>query len=190
MMKRTIFVLLLLSLLNFSWGSNMLEHPVYTEVDVVCVDADGDGYYYWGTGNKPADCPSWVPDDPDSDDSDINIGPLDQYGNPQVLLPFGITINSSVTYSSNFTLSNRIGIVTNGILTITSNTTMASGAIIRVCENGTLVIDGGTINNTNLILIPGCHVIIRNDGTINMASGIVFNAPKGVVVDIESGAIN
>lgn len=28
------------------------------------------------------------------------------------------------------------------------------------------------------------------DGTINMASGIVFNAPKGVVVDIESGAIN
>ena len=190
MMKRNLFVLILLSLLTYSRGSNLKECPVKSEVDVVCVDADGDGYYYWGTGNKPADCPSWVPDDPDSDDSDINYGPLDQYGNPLVLLPYGITINSSVTYSLNFTLSNRIGIVTNGILTISGTMTMANGAKIRVCENGTLIIDGGTINNANLVLIPGCHVIIRNNGTINMASGIVFDAPKGVVVDVESGTIN
>ena len=42
----------------------------------------------------------------------------------------------------------------------------------------------------NLVLVPGCTVILRNGGVINMAVGKSFEAPVGAVVNIESGEIN
>ncbi|WP_167619669.1 PKD domain-containing protein [Maribellus sediminis] len=59
-----------------------LKTPVISKVnnyEVVCTDADGDGYYWWGLGPKPANCPP-SPDLADGDDSDPTKGPLDQYG--------------------------------------------------------------------------------------------------------------
>ncbi len=57
--------------------------PIYydnlTERDVRCCDMDGDGYYNWGIGPKPAHCPP-CPDEPDGDDSNPNLGPLNSYG--------------------------------------------------------------------------------------------------------------
>ena len=50
-----------------------------TEQDVRCVDMDGDGYYNWGIGPKPAHCPP-CPDEPDGDDSNPNLGPLNSFG--------------------------------------------------------------------------------------------------------------
>lgn len=47
-------------------------------LEVFYEDYDGDGYYWWGLGSKPAECPG--PDQPDGDDSDPTKGPLDQYG--------------------------------------------------------------------------------------------------------------
>jgi len=47
---------------------------------VACVDNDGDGYYWWGTGSKPSTCPT-CPNTPDGDDSNNTLGPLDAYGN-------------------------------------------------------------------------------------------------------------
>lgn len=46
------------------------------------------------------------------------------------------------------------------------------------------------LQNANLELIPGCHVIICNNGTINMSSGLNFDATKGVIVDVNNGTIN
>jgi hypothetical protein len=155
----------------------------------ICEDRDGDGYYFWGLGPKPANCPSWVPDEPDGDESDINYGPMDEYGYLEQLT-CGYTINDSTTYTGNQTLSCRIGIVNEGVLTITGTTTMSGSAKIRVCEGGTLIVDGGIIQNADLTLIPGCSVIIRNGGVINMASENTFEAPVGAVVNIESGEIN
>ena len=162
----------------------------YDDSDIICEDADGDGYYFWGIGNKPANCPSWVPDTPDGDDSNINLGVMDDYGNLQSLQPNGVTICSSVVYNTNQTITNRIGIVKNGTLVITGTTTMSGNSKIRVCENGTLIVDGGTIQNANIELIPGCHVIVCNNGTINMASGYTFDVPKGAVIDVYNGTIN
>jgi len=51
----------------------------YNTEDIRCVDNDGDGYYYWGIGEKPSHCP-YCPPDPDGDDSNPNIGPVDQFG--------------------------------------------------------------------------------------------------------------
>ena len=89
-----------------SWGSNFGDEGyVYVETDVsnmgwthalitpltsditnynvVCKDSDGDGYYWWGLGQKPATCTG--PDQLDGDDSDPTLGPLDTYGNCIVL---------------------------------------------------------------------------------------------------------
>ena len=121
---------------------------------------------------------------------DQHLGAMDEYGNLQALQPNGTTINTAVTYSTNQTINNRIGIVKNGTLTITGTTTLSGDAVIRVCENGTLIVDGGTLQNAKLDLIPGSHVVVRNNGTINMASGRRFDAPIGVVVDIQYGSIN
>ena len=65
---------------NIGW-THALKTPVISRVqnyDVVCEDADGDGYYWWGLGPKPANCPG--PDLADGDDSDPTLGPLDEYG--------------------------------------------------------------------------------------------------------------
>jgi len=45
---------------------------------VICEDKDGDGYYWWGLGPKPAGYN--IPDTPDGDDSDPTRGPVDAYG--------------------------------------------------------------------------------------------------------------
>ena len=67
---------------NIGW-THALKTPVTSMVnsyDVVCEDRDGDGYYWWGLGEKPANCPD-CPDLADGDDSDPTLGPLDEYGN-------------------------------------------------------------------------------------------------------------
>ena len=168
-----------------------ITSSLYNDSNIVCEDADGDGYYFWGVEveGKPVHRPSWAPSTPDGDDSDINSGPLDNYGYCANLPP-GITIKTPETYSSNSPTSYRLGIVNGGILTITGTTTLTGNAAIRVCEGGTLIIDGGTLQNADITLVPGCTVIVRNNGKINMASGKDFVAPKGAVVNIESGEIN
>lgn len=66
---------------NFRW-THAIKTPLTSEIqqfDVVCEDRDGDGYYYWGIGPKPANCPD-CPDLADGDDSNPNLGPLDEFG--------------------------------------------------------------------------------------------------------------
>lgn len=66
---------------NLGW-THAIQTPITSVVqnyNVVCTDADGDGYYWWGLGPKPANCPP-CPDLADGDDSDPTLGPLDQYG--------------------------------------------------------------------------------------------------------------
>jgi|GEM_PF-845697 len=66
---------------NIGW-THALKTPVTSVIndyEVVCTDADNDGYYWWGLGPKPANCPP-CPDLADGDDSDPTKGPLDEYG--------------------------------------------------------------------------------------------------------------
>jgi C1A family cysteine protease len=53
----------------------------YSDADIQCIDADGDGYYTWGSGTKPSHCPS-CPDEADGDDSNPLVGPWDEFGYP------------------------------------------------------------------------------------------------------------
>lgn len=66
---------------NIGW-THAISSPISSSVqnyEVACVDLDGDGYYTWGLGEKPANCPN-CPDLADGDDSDPSKGPLDEFG--------------------------------------------------------------------------------------------------------------
>ena len=58
------------------------------------------------------------------------------------------------------------------------------------CEDGMLIIDGGTLQNADIEMIPGSQLAIRYNGVINMAPGKTFKVPKGAEVYIGSGKIN
>ncbi|MBW6537780.1 MAG: PKD domain-containing protein, partial [Mariniphaga sp.] len=78
---------------NMGW-THALKTPVISGVknyEVICEDKDGDGYYWWGLGEKPETCD--CPDEPDGDDSDPTLGPLDEYGNCLNLTPVLTLVN-------------------------------------------------------------------------------------------------
>ncbi|WP_372650818.1 PKD domain-containing protein [Draconibacterium sp.] len=84
-------------LTNIHW-THAINTPIISEVqtyEVVCTDNDGDGYYWWGLGEKPANCPP-CPDLADGDDSDPTKGPLDEYG-------YCMPINGTPAPVANFT---------------------------------------------------------------------------------------
>ena len=194
-----------------SWGSNgygyiiadknslNLPHYIsgridcrnFDDNDIICEDADGDGYYFWGLGPKPANCPSGVHDTPDGDDSNSLLGPMDQFGYLTDLsnLSSQTVILSNTTYSTNMTMSNNTVVIADAILTITGTVTMGSGVKLTVHYNGTIIVDGGTLQNADLALNSGCHVIVKNGGNIIMRSGKQFEAPLGSTVDILNGEI-
>jgi len=70
---------------NIGW-THGITSPVQSlkqNYAVQYVDNDHDGYYWWGLGVKPASCPG--PDQPDGDDSNVSLGPLDEFGNCTIL---------------------------------------------------------------------------------------------------------
>jgi len=163
---------------------------LYNDNDIVCEDQDGDGYYFWGIGPKPASYPSWVPDNPDGDDSNPLYGPIDAYGNLQANQFLDIIIDSYVTLTGGVSpVHYRYHVVNGGILAITGTMNLHSLGNITVDSGGVLIVDGGIIENAELNLVPGSKLIVRNNGLIVKKSGVSFNAPTGVFVNMESGSI-
>ena len=172
----------------FDITSCQTSQPLYTDADVVCEDADGDGYYFWGLGPKPTSCPATVPDAPDGDDSDPTVGPIDEYGNMTVLTNEFI-ISSFVEHNKVYTFSHDIRIVTGGHLCVKDTTTLTKGAQIIVENGGTLTIDGGLLNKARITLCTGSTLVVMSNGTINMAAGQSFLAPVGAIVNMLNGKI-
>lgn len=78
---------------NMGW-THGLKTPVISlakNYEVICEDKDGDGYYWWGLGEKPETCD--CPDEPDGDDSDPTLGPIDEYGNFKKLENVPVLVN-------------------------------------------------------------------------------------------------
>ena len=164
------------------------NQPKYTDSDIICEDADGDGYYFWGLGQKPSHCPSGVPITPDGDDSDPTVGPMDIYGNLTVLAN-EIVISSLVNYNSVMNFTHNIRIVNGGHLRITNTTTLHNTTQITVENGGILTIDGGTLNNARIIFNTGSTLNIQNNGTIKKAAGQNLVVPTGTVVNVPYGKI-
>lgn len=157
---------------------------------VLCEDADGDGYYTWGLGTRPNDCPSWAPVEQDGDDSDPDYGPMDQYGNLTMIdYTSQSTISGNVSYNNNTTFSSNIVVMPGAVLTITGTVTLGENVKLTIRPSGTLVINGGTLQNAELFLNSGCSVIINNGGHIYMRAGRSFNATLGSEIIVNNGDI-
>lgn len=164
----------------------------YSSDDVVIEDADGDGYYFWGLGPKPSNCPSWIPDQPDGDDSNYHYGPMDTYGILEDLELRGLqTIHTIIdsTYSSRMFLYSNLCVCSMSKLTIKSTITLYGNTKIIVEPNGELVIDGGILQYADIELKTGSKLVLKNGGTIIMRNGKVFYSPIGATVEIEEGTI-
>ena len=164
----------------------------YSDNDIIVEDADGDGYYNWGLGSKPASCPSWIPDDPDRDDSDSLKYIMDAYGHLQdILQREPSTLTSDVSnYSTNVLQGGNIIIPYGRTYTLYGSMIGIGHASITVKNGGKLIIDGGVWANAKLYLESGSELIIRNGGKIYMSASKNFEAPLGCLVAIENGEIN
>ena len=159
--------------------------------EIICEDSDGDGYYFWGLGNKPSSCPYWVPGIPDGDDSNSFKGAMDQYGNLSAIglhYPWD-RIYGTETYDDNRGLIHNIYIENGGVLSITGETVMANCKII-VKNGGTLIIDGGRLLHSDIEMEPSSTLRVINGGLIHMKPGLYFSAPAGANVLIEEGEIS
>lgn len=186
-------------LFNHQWcfrTPNYVTTPVlsllYNDSDIAVTDDDDDGYYFWGIGAKPSHCPSWVPDEPDGDDSDYSKGPMDMYGN---LFDLSAHVNDTISLASDTTWTQKCYIYNNIIvpsgvtLNITNDVVFYNGAKITLL-GGTLNINGGRLFNADInVEDAGSDIIIINDGLIEKASGKTFEVPLGTTLEMNYGTI-
>ena len=169
------------------------NNGVYADmVSVICEDADGDGYYFWGLGSKPSSCPSRIPDEPDGDDHSYRYGPMDEFGNLRDLSMEAdneLVIDRDIVFNTRRYVYNNIRIVNGGKLTIENMVNLYGNCIIIVENGGRLIIDGEILQNASLQLGNGSSLTIKNGGVIKMRSNNNFYVPHGAVVNIDYGSI-
>ncbi|MDD4759437.1 MAG: C1 family peptidase [Bacteroidaceae bacterium] len=166
----------------------------YSDNDIICEDADGDGYYNWGIGPKPANCPSNVPDTPDGDDSNPLIGPMDQYGFTESLNPEErntIYIRSDSTTLQSSHCYNHTVIGSNATWTIHGTINFHNGAKLTVENGASLVVsNNGLLNNVELVLEPRSKVRIENGGQIKYKTNTNFEIQNNnISFEILNGAL-
>lgn len=165
----------------------------YDDSDVICEDADGDGFYFWGIGTKPASAPANVPDQPDGDDSDPLLGEMDWYGfcedlNPETR-PIDIISTMQITSESKRQYS-HIEVTNNSTWTVNHDITFYNGAKITIKNGCTLILGNGAIlENVEIIMESGAFLKIMGNSKVHLRSGVGFSPPVGAIVEIESGEI-
>ena len=172
--------------------SGIISCTTLSDYDIVCEDADGDGYFYWGIGPKPSSCPQWAPEDPDGDDSDASIGPLDAFGNPIIIDPSG---NGTVVISSNQTITvdqvynYNVVVHPNVTWTVKSDLLFHYGAHLRIMSGATVIIDGGSIISARIDQDSGSNLNMMNDGKIIPPANECFTVPVGANMEVTNGII-
>lgn len=119
---------------------------LYDDSNIVCVDNDGDGYYNWGIGPKPATCPN-CPDEEDCDDSSPLIGPYDEKYECRILCEnyvYSSTpeyITEETLWGSETYIDHDVIVENGGILTIENTIYMGESTKIIVKPGGRLILD-------------------------------------------------
>ena len=164
---------------------------VWSDSDIICEDADNDGYYFWGVGSKPDNCPICCPDTPDGDDSNPELAEMDNYGNfVTYTFPYPTTnISSNTTWDTDTTHCGNIVVTNNAILTITAQLTMNPAAKIIVQNGGTLIVDGGIIINAKVDVQNSAKIQLLNNGTLYLKQMGNLNVELGAEAEIDYGRI-
>lgn len=168
-----------------------VHSTVYNHEDVICEDRDGDGYYFWGSGDKPSHCPSCAPDEPDGDDSNPRLTAMNEYGQflPTIQLT-DVVITTNVQWNVNDTLCGDVYIQDNAALTITNaNITLHPLSHILVEEGGTLIVDNATILNADIVVNAGGSLIVLNEGILQQGENDNIDVKLGGLMQFETGEI-
>lgn len=165
----------------------------FTNNDIKCVDLDGDGYYNWGVGSKPASCPSCVSDEEDGDDSNPNLGPMDSYGfcrqlNTPLSYPV-TTISSNTTWNTKNMLCGNLVITNGATLTISDKLIMPVNSTITVSSNSKLVVDGGKITYANIVAENGSELTLQNNAILRLYKNDELNINTGAIFNNNYGDI-
>ncbi len=165
----------------------------YTNNDIKCIDIDGDGYYNWGVGPKPASCPSCVPNEEDGDDSNPNLGPMDSYGFCQPLTASisypDVTISTNTTWNTKNILCGNLVITNGATLTILDKLIMPVNSTITVSSNSKLVVDGGTITYANIVAENGGELTLQNNAVLQLYKNDELKVNTGAIFNDNFGDI-
>lgn len=159
------------------------------------LDADGDGYYNWGIGPKPANCPP-CPAEPDSDDSDAAFGPFDENYYKTVNWNNFNSDNTTEFYFQNrywyneyirhntTILSDTLFIKDKSFIATNSSLTINSGAVLAI-QNGELITGGEITINGNLHINGDADI----KGTMNFYDNSEFIIRSNSLVNLNNGQI-
>lgn len=176
------------------YATTPIQSLIYSDDDIICEDADGDGYYFWGIGSKPPHCPVWVPDEPDGDDSDDTKGPMNEYGYLYDLMEHindTLYVNSDTVWNQKRYLYNHVAIQNGAKLTIASDVIFYKTVTMTVRDGGILLLDGGKLLNANVKIdeMSGSTMNIMNNGIIERRNNNSFLVPLGNKMTINYGKI-
>lgn len=110
----------------------------YSNSNIRCVDFDNDGYFNWGIGTKPVTCQ--CPVEEDGDDSNSNLGPMNDYGYCTHL------VRTNQTWQSTYNENAGVIVKNGGNLTINGATiNLGCDSSFSVELGGVLTFNSGTI---------------------------------------------
>ncbi|MBR3859350.1 MAG: hypothetical protein IKJ18_04990 [Bacteroidaceae bacterium] len=165
---------------------------MYNDDNIVCEDADGDGFFWWGIGEKPSDIPTWAQEEADGDDSNPHYGSMDEYGHLQEISSNDypeIIINTDTTWYAENYIYNNVRIVNGGKLTITADINMYFTSEIIVESGGQLIIDSGSITRSNIIVRNGGKITIAGNGKLRLSDADSFRVEQGGILNQSFGKI-
>lgn len=181
---------------NVMFNPYYLNTPIrsqnYTDSDIQCTDRDGDGYFFWGIGPRPNNLPSWAQSEPDGDDSDYSKGPMNEYGYCLDINPNEndtLYITNHTTWKKRQYLYQHVVICENTSLTVNDTTTFYKGCSLTIRKGGSLVVDGGSLDNIILKAAETASILIKNEGVINYNKEEELEIPLNSELEIYNGTL-
>ena len=170
--------------------SGNVTSQILTDNNIVCEDADRDGYYNWGIKDSTFTLPIWASQREDGDDSDCTKGPINMYGKLEDIdLSDTLFIEGNTDFDNPQHILRHIKVLEHHDLTITNHVFCCRGVSITLENDSYLYIEGGGIlENAILKPQPGSHIVI-DGGCIKHNKDVNFIIPIGVTFDQTRGKI-
>ncbi|MBN1982158.1 MAG: hypothetical protein JW795_11545 [Chitinivibrionales bacterium] len=108
---------------------------VHTDNDILCADRDGDGFYNWGIGSKPATCPAASSSQEDCDDSRSDLGPMVSDGSCKNIVS---SINQTRGIAGPFSWTIRTNAEGQSVITFVSSKSVETAVTLYNCTGATI----------------------------------------------------
>ena len=158
--------------------------------------SDGDGYYYWGIGSKPAHCPDDAMPESDGDDGDSFVGPIDDNGFYRNLDPctndtlWAGNVYGTGDWGTTFHCYNHTRLFDGDDMYPYGPVIFHNGAKVFISQGATLKLENGFLfYNAEIIMEPGSKLIVDDGSRVILRRGSSFSPPVGAIVEIRNGSI-